>query len=185
MRENLQSELRPILKSNESLLWTGKPRQGIIIKRIDAFVIPISLIWGGFAIFWEVSVISSGAPFFFKLWGIPFVLVGLYLIIGRFFFDAKRREKTTYGITENRIIIKSGVFKESLKSLNIRNLSEITLNEESDRSGTIVLGSENRFSGLFRGTGWPGVNRGMAPAIEMIDNVSSVYRKITELQNNR
>lgn len=185
MRGNLQSELRTHLDNDESLLWTGKPKQGIKLKGSDAFMIPFSLMWGGFAIFWESTVIFTDAPFFFKLWGIPFVLVGLYLIIGRFFFDAKRREKTVYGITENRIIIKSGVFKESIKSLNIKTLSDITLNEKSDKSGTIVLGNENGFSGMFSGTGWPGANGKMAPAIEMIDNVRTVYRKITELQKEK
>ena len=185
MKENLQSELRPHLDIDESLLWTGRPKQGIKVKESDAFMIPFSLMWGGFAIFWESTVILTSAPFFFKLWGIPFVLVGLYLIIGRFFFDAKRREKTIYGITENRIIIKSGVFRESIKSLNIKTLSDITLNEKSDKSGTIVLGSENGFSGMFRGTGWPGTNGKMAPAIEMIDNARNVYKKITELQREK
>ena len=182
MIENLQSELRKHLDSDESLLWTGKPAQGVKLKGSDAFMIPFSIMWGGFAIFWESTVVFTDAPFFFKLWGIPFVLVGLYLIVGRFFYDAKRREKTIYGLTENRIIIKSGVFKETIKSLNIKTLSDITLNEKSNKSGTIVLGSENGFTGMLRGTGWPGANGKMAPAIEMIDNVRAVYRKITELQ---
>jgi hypothetical protein len=51
MRGNLQSELRTHLDIDESLLWTGKPKQGINLKRSDAFMIPFSLMWGGFAIF--------------------------------------------------------------------------------------------------------------------------------------
>jgi len=182
MRENLKSELRKHIDSKETLLWTGKPKQGITFRSSDALMIPFSLMWGGFAFFWESSVISTDAPFFMKLWGIPFVLVGLYIIFGRFFFDSASRKKTVYGITEDRIIIKSGVFKESIKSLNIKTLSDITLNEKSDGSGTIILGPENGFNGMFRGSGWHGSNGKLAPALEMIENVRKVYRQITDLQ---
>ena len=178
-------ELKQHLDSDEKLIWTGTPRQGIIFRSSDALMIPFSLMWGGFALFWEFSVINSGAPFFFKLWGIPFVLIGLYLIVGRFFYDSELRKNTIYGITQNRIIIKSGVFKKSIKSLNIRTLSDVTLNEKSDGSGTIVLGPEMGIYGMFRGTGWPGSGNKMAPALDLIPDVKIVYRHIIDLQKDK
>ncbi|PID65943.1 MAG: hypothetical protein CR975_05300 [Gammaproteobacteria bacterium] len=180
MIENVQSQLRPHLDAGEVLLWTGIPRQGITLKSADVLLIPFSLMWGGFAVFWETMVIINKTPLFFKLWGIPFVLVGFYLIFGRFLLDAKRREKTFYGLTETRVIIKSGVFKQTIYSLNINTLTNITLHEKADKSGTIILGHESGF-GLFRGTGWL-TGKTMTPAIEMIDNASRVYRQLTELQ---
>src|SRR5512145_2674932 len=100
---DIENELRPNLSSDAKLIWTGKPKTGIVFRGSDAFLIPFSLLWGGFAVFWETNVIATGAPFFFKLWGIPFVLVGLYLTVGRFFFDAKKRANTIYGLTSDRI----------------------------------------------------------------------------------
>ena len=174
-------ELKEHLDSDEKLLWTGTPEQGMIIKSSDVLMIPLSLMWGGFALFWEFNVINSGASFFFMLWGIPFVLIGLYLIFGRFYYDAELRKSTIYGITQNRIIIKSGVFKKTIKSLNIRTLTDVTLNEKSDGSGTIVLGSESGMYEMFRGTGWPGFGNKMVPALELIPEVRKVYRQITDL----
>ena len=75
-----QQQLTRELASGERLLWAGKPRQGIFTRRSDAFVIPFSLLWCGFAIWWEANALSSNSPLLFRLWGIPFVLVGLHLV---------------------------------------------------------------------------------------------------------
>ncbi|MEO6720586.1 MAG: PH domain-containing protein [Ferruginibacter sp.] len=179
----LEEELRPNLSSGEKLIWTAKPKTGVVFRSSDAFMIPFSLLWGGFALFWETSVITTDAPFFFKLWGIPFVLVGLYMIIGRFFVDAKKRANTIYGLTSDRIIIKSGIFSRDIKSLNIRTLSDITINQKADNSGTITLGPTDIRYSMMQGMEWPGAKQ--APRLEFIEDVKSVYDKIIEMQRQR
>jgi len=126
------------LAAGESLLWSGRPKQGFMLRPQDSFLIPFSLLSCGFAIFWEASVVSSGAPWFFKLWGIPFVLVGLYFVAGRFVVEARQRARTLYGITSSRVIIISGLVRESIQSIQLRGLYDVSLTERPDRSGTIV-----------------------------------------------
>jgi hypothetical protein len=83
-----------VLAPGEDVLWTGTPKQGFMLHPFDALLIPFSLLWAGFAIFWETMAIKTGAPMFFWLWGVPFVLVGIYMTIGRFFYDRYVRART-------------------------------------------------------------------------------------------
>ncbi|MFI5459205.1 MAG: PH domain-containing protein [Isosphaerales bacterium] len=129
------------LTSGEKLLWSGRPRQGLVLRPTDTLVIPFSLLWCGFAVFWEASALRLDAPWFFKLWGIPFVLVGLYMIFGRFIVDVYERSRTRYGVTSSRVILISGLLHESVRSLPLRNLSEISLSERSDGTGNVVFGN--------------------------------------------
>ena len=97
------------LRRSEKLIWSGRPRQGVFLTQKDAGMVPFSLMWGGFSFFWEFKAVSSGGPLFFDLWGVPFVLVGLYMIVGRFFYEAMLRSRTYYGLTNERVIIISGL----------------------------------------------------------------------------
>ena len=166
----------------ERVLWAGRPRQGVVFRSSDAFMIPFSLLWGGFAIFWETMAIMSGAPFFFVLWGIPFVLVGLYMIFGRLVVDAMQRERTFYGVTDQRIIIVSGLTNRKVKSLNLRTLSDVSLSEKEDRSGSITFGTRHPMSWWWGGMTWPGMPHAV-PSFEMIADAKRVYEDIREAQS--
>jgi hypothetical protein len=190
-------ELSGELSSEERLLWSGCPRQGFFFRSSDVFMIPFSLLWGGFAIFWEVSVLahlgghnSDGAPtavlVVFSLFGIPFVLVGFYIIFGRFIVDKKQREETVYGVTNQRIIIRTGLFTISTKSLNLRTLSDLSLEEKSDGYGIISFGPVNPYYSRFGsggGSAWPGRSRYAPPCFDMIPEVKRVYEIIRQAQN--
>jgi hypothetical protein len=148
-------------------------------------MIPFSLLWGGFAIFWEATAILSGAPIFFWLWGLPFVLVGLYLIFGRFFTDARARATIFYGVTNDRIIIASGKHGKRVQSLSLSTLGDISLDERADGSGTITFAASANPLARFGNFGaMPGVgtNRQAPPSFEMIPQAKKVYEMIRSAQ---
>jgi hypothetical protein len=176
------------LESGERVLWTGRPRDGIRLRKQDVFMIPFSLLWGGFAIFWEVSVLTiqnkkhDPTAAIFPLFGIPFVCVGLYIIFGRFLVDARVRARTSYAVTTDRIIIVSGLFSQQVKSLQLRTLTDVSFTQSSDGSGTITFGAAPYGNFMnFPGGSWPG--RGAAaPSFDMIERVQDAYAKIRSAQ---
>ncbi len=179
------------LDPGERLLWTGQPRSGIRLRGSDIFLIPFSLVWGGFAIFWEYMALTSisKAPgpvaIIFPLFGLPFVLVGLYLIFGRFFVDARSRARTFYGITNERVIIVSGLFSQQIKSLDFEDLREVSLTQHSDGSGTITLGPTH-FPQFFNpGGAWPGSQRYAPPALELVDDAKEAYDLLRTARKTR
>jgi Bacterial PH domain len=177
-----QQEISRVLDSDESLLWSGAPRQGLLLRAGDVFMIPFSLLWGGFAIFWEATVLRSNAPVFFVLFGIPFVLIGLYMIVGRFFVDARMRVRTFYGLTNRRAIIVSGLFSRTTNSMPLRTLADLSLQERQDGSGTIMFGRPQPYSYSGSSVRWPGMSQYSAPAFEMISDARRVYDQLLEAQ---
>jgi hypothetical protein len=171
-RRMLDSRLEP----GERLVWAGRPGLGVRLSSADAVLIPFSLVWGGFAIFWEVLALI-GAPFFFALWGLPFVLVGQYLIWGRFLVDACRRAHTFYGLTESRVLILVQGRASKLTSLALRAQTDIELDEGRNGRGTIHL--------TGRRTILLGRTRTDRPALEHIENARAVFDQLCALQQER
>lgn len=185
--EDAESAIAAQLAPEEHLFWIGQPRPGIRLEPSDLLMVPFSFLWGGFAIFWEISVILAGAPLFFALFGIPFVVVGLYLIVGRFFVDAWQRAHTYYSITDRRILIVCNFLQQSLQSLNLANLTDVSLTERKDGSGTITFGSGTSLFRpfFFSHSQWFGSSRQFftLPSFRGIENVRGVYEIILKLQS--
>ena len=135
------SDLNERLLAGERILWSGRPAQGFLLTSRDAALIPMSLLWGGFAVFWETMVVTQQkTPGFFALWGIPFVLIGLYFIVGRFLLDAWIRSGMLYAVTDKRILIsRSGPFAK-FTAVSLDRLPDASITENSGGRGTIRFG---------------------------------------------
>lgn len=188
------SVIQAELGLKEQLLWAGVPRKGFALRKSDATLIPFSIMWGGFAIFWEVGALGTNNELFMKLWGIPFVVVGLYMMVGRFFVDIWRRDRTYYGATNERVvIITKGLFGKQVKSLDLRTLHEMTIDEQLNGSGTITFGlSAPSVQGNHRSFRLSSPAQGRRdgdseqyyPAFEMIPDAKSVYNLIRQAKQS-
>ncbi|HEY1720112.1 MAG TPA: PH domain-containing protein [Magnetospirillaceae bacterium] len=167
-----------LLEPGEKILWEGQPRRGLVFRASDIVVIPLSLIWCGFAIYWEYKAAKQPASMVPVL-GILFVLIGLHFAVGRFFYDAFVRHGTRYALTNQRVLISlGGVFTRELQSLPLEGLMNIRLSETRNGAGTIKFGADPD----PRIETKPGRTSYLIPVFEGIEDGRTVYHRIHAAQ---
>ena len=183
--------VQPELTSGETVLWSGRPNPGVIFHHQDLYLIPFSLLWGGFAIFWEASVTGmtgfsrpNAAPGFFPVWGIPFVVVGQYMIWGRFIYGAWLARRTFYAITNRRVVVVQNGWRRQIGSAFIDSLQTILKDGNARGVGTlrftpdVSLWNNSRRQGF---SSWiPVAISNGVPVFLDIDDVDSVYRLLSD-----
>lgn len=129
--------MRRHLRADEELIWVGRPESGWRLAPGDWFWIPFGVFWVVFVIVWEGAVLLSAlaardpVAWFFVLFGIPFLLFGWFLTVGRFRMRAALRRRLIYAVTDRRVLaIERGgvdgadavrsVFLEGLPGVGVR-----------------------------------------------------------------
>jgi hypothetical protein len=176
---DLSGDLTDRLLTGERILWSGRPAQGLLLTGRDAMLIPFSLVWGGFAVFWETAVLTQPkTPAFMSLWGIPFVLIGLYLVVGRFLLDAWIRSGMLYAVTNKRILIsRSGPFSK-FTALSLDRLPDASISESANGRGTIRFGDPAPPWGRRNGVSSWTPSLDPTPQFMAIDNARSVFDQV-------
>lgn len=184
-------ELRP----EESLLWAGRPFQGWRLRSIDAMLIPFSLLWslasmaafvGGIEVLRGLAApinpeIGGRAAI---LYAVTFVTLfpasAFYLTCGRFMLSARRRARTWYGLTSERIIIISALVGRRITEVPLHDLGHITFSLREDGSGTICFDSHTSWRpGRFRVWAAPHCEFERVPEVRrVVRRIASARRKI-------
>jgi hypothetical protein len=156
------------LLPGEQIIWTGQPVEHRLLRREDGLLIPFSLLWAGFAVFWTTQAASAGAPPFFFLFGGVFVLVGVYISVGRFAVRAAFLRNARYAVTDRRVIITGGLTGRSQHMDYLRSLQPPVIREHGDGTGDLAFGS---FPDIFEpfnrrwGRGWAAWGESLSPPI--------------------
>lgn len=115
-------------------------------------------------------------------WGIPFVLIGLYFIVGRFFADAALRANTRYALTDGAAYIVRTGWMSAVRRYAGSAFDDIEFSPGPGGSGTI------RFKASHGSSLWgAGDNRSFfsTPTLdrfEAVPDARDVYAKIVALQ---
>ncbi|MEC7524696.1 MAG: hypothetical protein VYE22_32755 [Myxococcota bacterium] len=121
-----------VLRDGEEIVVATAARRGLVFAPIDLALVPFGLVFAGIA-----SLFAIQAPGAMALFALPHIAIGLYLAIGRFFWDAIRRASATYAVTDRRLLIHE---RGRFVSVPLAEIGETTLREREDDAGTITLG---------------------------------------------
>lgn len=182
---SLAQTFQPELLRDEKVAWAAQPDPRFRLSGQDVFLVPFTLLWGGFAIFWELGVLGvlDGQPSFNAgaLFGLPFVIIGQYVIWGRFLYKRYRQRRTFYAVTNRRVLIVALARSRQLQSLFLNQLPTVTKTVRRDGSGSLVFGTAPYWAGSYANSGMDFFNtRGgaMPPAFYDIPDVDGVYQLI-------
>ncbi len=180
------------LMTGEKIHWAGKPDPSVIFSPSDLYMIPFSLMWGGFAIYWELGclgitgLVKPGhvTPVVFSIFGLPFVAIGLYMIFGRFFFKAWKKKKTFYALTNRRVLIATQLYERQLQAQFLNQIPTINQSIRSNGTGTVSFGSSGGFS--YANTGMDFMGGRMVQAFLAfydIPQAEMIYQMVNQLRN--
>ena len=182
------------LLKDETVLWTGQPEPKVLFTKADIFLIPFSLLWAGFAIFWEVtatvmlvtSEVSRGkSPIFFPIFGGFFVLMGLYFVFGRFIYKFYRKKNTYYAVTNKRVLTLTTLHSRNIKAVYIDAITGINKSVRPDGIGSITFGTPTPRSQGYGNTGmdfFTSFYGGDVPIFYDIKDAKKVYELVNDLR---
>lgn len=186
------------LLEGEEILWAGQPNPHKHFNTQDLFLIPMSLFVFGFAIFWETMALRTitgrgGSPngpvIFFPLFGLPLVIVGFYLLIGRFFLKRWKKFHTFYAVTNKRVLILTTSWtKHNVQALSIKNLPAISESVNAAGYGTVRFGSASSMGVMGENSGvewFFNYQRPSVPSFYDIADAHRVYQLVNEIQNRK
>lgn len=149
---NLDSAVRAELRQGERLVWAGTPRPWTFAST----AIPIFLfgiVFLGFSVFWTASALfmtraassqGHGGPSFmsdfFPLFGIPFMLVGLGMLLSPVGYRIKA-SRTAYALTDRRALVFEGSILggRTVRSYGPEQLGTMSRIERSSGAGSLVF----------------------------------------------
>jgi hypothetical protein len=143
--KGLQEDVERQLEQGERIRWMEQP----IPRFFTAASTPLFLFaipWTAFAVFWICGAsgfkrpdFSKGGFSFFPLFGVPFILIGIAMLLSPLW--ARRKGlKTVYVITDRRAITFDGGWTTTIRCYTPDQLKNMYRKEKKDGSGDVVLG---------------------------------------------
>ncbi|MGV9366730.1 PH domain-containing protein [Amycolatopsis sp. NPDC003731] len=125
------------LLPGERVLWAGEPVQRPLYVAADGVVAPVGLLLAAAALWLLLTREPSGLT---MAAAVVALVIGLYGAVGRSIVRYLALGRTTYAVTDSRIIARSGLFRQKERSSELAGLPAPVLKTGPSRTGTITFG---------------------------------------------
>lgn len=172
-----------VFLQDEKVLWKGCPDTSVHFTSVDLFYVPLNIIFMWFVL--KDFVIDG-----FDVFGIPFILAGLYDLVGRFFLKQFRKGRTVYYVTDKRIIILDKSKNKILQEQDIKLIRHINKNVRRSGIGTVEFGNQtiiqllggNTGMDILEKTNFYETGEKRVPIFYDIENAEDVYMLVNKLK---
>ena len=129
-------EITRRLGPHERLIWWNRPISALCAKREVNFGLLFGAFFLGFALFWIWQASSAPGPFF--LFGIPFVLIGLWMVCAP--VRAYQRAKSTlFALTDRSAMVLTG---STARTFPLEQIEFVETESFADGSGHVEFHKE-------------------------------------------
>ncbi|MGW3958449.1 PH domain-containing protein [Amycolatopsis sp. NPDC005003] len=126
------------LLPGERVLWAGEPVHRPLYVAADGVIAPAGLVLAAAALWFLLTREPSGPT---MVAAVVVLALGLYGAIGRSIVRYLALGRTTYAVTDSRIIARSGLFRQKERSSELAGLPTPSLKPGPSRTGTLTFGS--------------------------------------------
>jgi hypothetical protein len=162
------------LLKDEKILWIGKPETKFILKNQDIILALFGLLCTGCGLLILSGFITSEDQSSTSF-SMVFILVGLYLLFGRFIFNNYEKKSTFYAVTNQRVLIITNLDTKNVQSKLINQIPVLIKNVRKDGIGTI------EFDNYQYSTSGENLNNTNMLIFHDIKDVDTVYKLISNL----
>ncbi len=167
------------LDPGERVLWEGAPSARLfLLHKADIVLVPFSLLWMGGVLIAAPTMVFGNTALFVKFFGLFFLAVGAYAVIGRFLIDFLIRRRTRYALSSRRAFIATSAFGRSLSELPIT--PELQVHLKDGRLGSVTLGEPRGINAKSPFDVWQGTDGSFT--FRAIDTPSEVYALVRQIK---
>jgi hypothetical protein len=170
--ENAAEIIRPLLDPDEEILWAGQPDTSVHFSKNDYFLVPLSILVFGLGLMWATTI---------TVFGWIFVVVGVYALLGRFYWKVRRKKINYYAITEKRIV---RLADKKGKAQPFREIRGIRMSPGSRGRGSIRFSDKPAYVSVYQNSGMEWISLVGAPdeiAFHDIQDVQAVHAMVRDL----
>ena len=167
-----QSLNRPVLASDEHILWSGKPKKNAFIASHALTMMPIAIIWLCLDMTFILNMVRADGLQLFTLGFFALHMMPVWIWLGSLITAPKRWRNTNYYVTNRRIIIQGGFLAVNEKSLFFKEIrsvqSKVGLFDKLSGTGSILFNAE-----MISGN-----NKATPPSFQYLENAGAVYQRV-------
>jgi hypothetical protein len=170
----------PELRRGEKVIWADRPGPGARARSRIAHGL-FGMVFFSFAIFWIGEAWQPDAPIFFPLFGLPFVLVGLGIMLSPLWAWWEAKNWLIYVLTDQRIMIIRLFPRHKVETFGPDDITKMERTTSPDGSGNLIFHEEitrNSKGGVSKKP------RGFY-GIQDVRNVENAVRKLAEGPDER